>query len=153
MSFLAEGYYENGNLQYRGNFIRGETSGLWEYFYETSIPEAKCYYRNGRTTDSVFCWGPSGKLQRQALEIDTFINYWRAIDYFENGKVSIEGHFIRDGRDSAILNGSFREWYDNGKLKFTAIFKKGWTVGKWKEYDMDGQLKKESEESFSITFE
>jgi antitoxin component YwqK of YwqJK toxin-antitoxin module len=151
LSFLEEGYYENGNLKYRGRYIKGQTSGLWEYFYETNIAEAKCYYENNKSTDTVLCWFPSGKLKRHMVEIDTARNYWHNIDYYENGKINIDCYQINDGADNFILNGLFQEWYDNGKPKFKATFKDGWTVGKWMEFEVNGKLKEESDKSFSIS--
>jgi antitoxin component YwqK of YwqJK toxin-antitoxin module len=151
LTFLEECYYENGKLQYRGQYIKGQTSGLWEYFYESGLNEAKSYYDNGKSTDSIYCWFPSGKLKRHIIEIDTTKNYWHNIDYYENGKKNIECFQTKDSSDNFQLNGLFQEWYDNGQLKFTATFKNGWTVGLWKEYEPDGKLKEESDKSFSIS--
>ena len=153
VTFLEEGYYENGKLKYRGEYIKGQTSGLWEYFYDSGINEAKSYYNNGETKDSVYCWFPSGKLKRHVLEIDTLKKYWFNVDYYENGKKNVECYLTKDSADNFILNGVFQEWYESGQLKFYATFKDGRTVGFWKEYESNGKLKEESNKSFSIVFE
>src|SRR5881398_3522597 len=38
ISFDGERYYENGKLQSKGRYIKGQTCGLWQYFYETGVP-------------------------------------------------------------------------------------------------------------------
>ena len=48
---LWEGFYENGQLEYRGNYIDGEPDGLWEWFYEDGrLIETKTY-RNGELAE------------------------------------------------------------------------------------------------------
>jgi antitoxin component YwqK of YwqJK toxin-antitoxin module len=154
ITFDEEGYYQNGKLEYKGHFLDGQTSGLWEYFYETGIPEAKSYYdRNGKTVDTVHCWYESGKKKRIVIEIDKNKNTWQNIDYFENGNKYVECYQTKDTSDNFKLNGPYKEWYDSGQLKFTATFKDGWTLGKWQVYELNGKLKEESEKPFSITIE
>lgn len=153
LTFQEEGYYENGKLEFRGSYINGETSGLWEYYYETGIQEARSYYHNGNSTDTVLCWYPSGKIKRNKIEIDTTKNYWYNIDFYENGRKYIECYQTKDSTNNIRLNGQFQEWYDSGQLKFSAVLKNDWTVGKWIKYELDGSLKEESEESFSIRYE
>lgn len=153
LSFIEEGYYENGNLEYRGNFIKGQTSGLWKYYYETNIPEAKCYYDKGKVTDTVYCWFPSGKLKRLIVEIDPIKNYWHNVDYYENGAIKIDSYQTKDSLDNFVLNGLFQEWYDNGKFKIIATFKDGWTFGSWKNYKKDGTLIEESDKPLHVTIE
>ena len=150
LNFLVEGYYENGKLEYKGQYIKGQTSGLWEYFYETGRNEAKCYYNEGKSTDTVFCWYPIGKLKRQIVEIDTAKNYWRNIDYFENGNNQVECYQLKDTAGEFKLNGLFQEWFENGQLKFSATFKDSWTIGKWRKYELNGKLKEESDKPFSM---
>ncbi len=151
LSFEEQGFYANGNLEFKGQYLLGQTSGCWEYFYETGINEARAYYVNGKNTDTVICWYPSGKLKRNIIEIDTMKNYWHNIDYYENGQKHIECYQTLDSLNKFMINGEFKEWYDNGFPKFTAFFKDGRTIGVWKEYETDGKLKEESEKSISIS--
>lgn len=154
ITFDEEGYYQNGKLQFRGQYINGKTSGLWEYFYETGIPEAKSYYDSvGKSTESVHCWYESGSKKRDVIEIDKTKKHWRNIDYYENGAKHIECYLTKDSSDKFSLNGLFREWHDNGQLKFVATFKDSWTVGKWQEYELNGKLKEESDKPFRIMFD
>jgi antitoxin component YwqK of YwqJK toxin-antitoxin module len=58
-----------------------------------------------------------------------------------------------DSLDNFKLNGVFKEWFENGQLKFVATFKEGETVGKWQEYESNGKLKEESDKTISITIQ
>lgn len=152
LTFEEKNYHRNGKLKCRGFYINGQTSGLWEYFYETGIQEAKTYYDFGKSTDTVLCWYSSGNIKKTIFEIDTVKNYWHSIDFYESGAKQYECYYTKDRTDSAILNGDFKEWYENGQLKFFAKLENGWTVGKWIEYEeLDGSVKEESNESFLIT--
>ena len=152
LTFEEEGYYENGKLQFKGQYFNGQTSGCWEYYYETGLKEAKSYYNNGKTTDTVFCWSPSGKLKRNFVEIDTAKNYWHCVDYFENGQKSIETYLFKDEFDKWIIEGKWLEWYQYGQLKLEATMKNNSSVGKWTEWDEKGTVKEISEKPFTITF-
>ena|GEM_PF-6925973 len=151
ISFDEERYYENGKLQSKGRYIKGQTCGLWEYFYENGVPQAKCYYQNGITRDTVYCWHPSGKLKRLFLEVDTARHYWHGVDYFENGNKSIESNLFKDSLGNWTVDGKWIEWFDNGKQKFEATIKNNWTVGKWQQWDTLG-IVKEGNKPINITF-
>jgi antitoxin component YwqK of YwqJK toxin-antitoxin module len=140
ISFDEERYYENGKLRCKGRLIKGQTCGLWQYFYETGVPQAKCYYLNGVTRDSVFCWYPSGKLKRNWVEEDSVDHRWHGFDFYENGKKSLECTVHMDSLDIPTIDGEWTEWFDNGNLKFKASIRKNWTVGKWQQWDEAGKL-------------
>ena len=151
VSFDEERFFENGNLQSKGRYIKGQSCGLWQYFYETGIPQAKCYYLNGVTRDSVFCWNSTGSLKRVLIEIDTTNHYWHGFDYFANGKKSIECNLVKDILDNWTVEGNWNEWYENGRDKFQATVKNNWTIGKWQEWDTAGNLKV-GDKPINITF-
>ena len=110
------------------------------------------YYTEGKTTDTVFCWFPSGKLKRNFIEIDTVKNYWYGVDYFEDGQKSIETFLLKNELDKWIIEGKWLEWHQNGQLKLEATMKNNSSVGKWIEWDERGNIKETSEKSFTITF-
>lgn len=151
ISFDEERYYENGKLQSKGRYIKGQTCGLWQYFYETGVPQARCYYLNGTTKDTVYCWYPSGKLKRLLVEIDTVKHKWHGFDCYESGNKSIENNLFNDGYDNWTVNGKWNEWFENGKQKFQATVENNWTMGKWKQWDSAGNLK-EGEKPINIMF-
>ena len=150
ISFDEERYYENGKLQSKGRYIKGQTCGLWQYFYESGIHQAKCYYLNGIARDTVYCWYPSGKLKRLLIEVDTINHRWHGVDYYENGNKSIECNLLKDSLDNWTIYGTWKEWFDNGKDKFQATLKNNWTTGKWQQWDTTGNLT-EGEKAINFT--
>jgi antitoxin component YwqK of YwqJK toxin-antitoxin module len=52
ISFGVERYYSNGQLYCKGQYVKGQTCGLWQYYYSSGIQQAKCYYWNGITRDT-----------------------------------------------------------------------------------------------------
>jgi len=151
ITFLEEKFYENGVLQYRGLIKKGVTNGLWEYYYETGLPQARSYYLDELNTDSVLCWYESGKMKRQMIEIDTSKNYWHNVDYYENGRKMIECYQYLEQKGNFILNGTFKEWFQNGRQKFEINLKDNRSNGKWKEWDSTGKLIEESDREINVT--
>jgi antitoxin component YwqK of YwqJK toxin-antitoxin module len=152
ISFDKERYYENGRLDSKGRYIKGQTCGLWQYFYETGVRQARCYYWNGVTRDSVYCWYPSGNLKRIMAETDTTNHYWHIFQYFDNGIKSFESNLLKDSLNNWKLEGEWAEWYENGKPKIKAILKDNWTVGKWQQWDSAGKLQ-EGDKPLRIRFD
>jgi len=152
ISFDEEQYYENGKLRCKGRFIKGQSCGLWQYYYETGVPQARCYYLNGITRDTVYCWYPSGKLKRNWIEEDTVGHRWHGFDYYENGTKSLDCILHSDSLDNMTVDGEWTEWFDNGQPKFKAVIKKNWTVGKWQQWDHAGNFK-EGDSAINIKFD
>jgi antitoxin component YwqK of YwqJK toxin-antitoxin module len=153
VSFDEERFYVNGPLQSKGRYIKGKACGRWEYFYDTGIPMATCYYQDGVTCDTVYCWYPSGKLKRVLVEIDTIRNYWHGSEYFENGKQSLDNYMFQVQDDKYTVEGPFHEWYENGQLKYKATVKNGYTIGKSQSWNENGMLIGEKIDSLKITFD
>lgn len=151
LAFEEQEFYHNGQLKYKGHYFNGQAFGLWQYFYDDGKPEAKCYYLNGISRDTVYCWYPSGKIKRQLVEIDTVKAYWHGIDYFENGQKSNEAFLLRDSIGNWVVDGSYKEWYVNGKPKLEALLRNNKTVGKWRSWNEQGDTE-EGEKPFPITF-
>ena len=120
-------------------------------YYENGTKQAKAYYAEGRPTDTVFCYYPSGKLKRILVEIDTVLNYWKGTDYFENGNKMIEAHLRKDRTDNWIIQDEWIERYPNGRLKRKALMKDNSSIGKWTEWDKNGNVAKISDKSFKMS--
>ncbi|HEY6901753.1 MAG TPA: hypothetical protein VI233_13955 [Puia sp.] len=137
---IIEKYYENGHLQSRGLDIGDKKSGLWEYYFENGVPQAKCYFNNGINTDTFYCWYPNGKLKRALIEVDTIQHNWHGTDYLEDGKKIVESNLTKDSLNNWILNGEWKSWYHNGKPSFEANIKDNWTTGTWRQWDSTGAI-------------
>lgn len=148
-TFSVLGYYENGQLQYSGQYKGGLAYGKWVTLYEDGTLNSRSYYKDGKLADSLLCWHPSGVVSRLSVEVNPAKDYWHNIDYYESGNKLMECYQVLLA-DKWLVEGSYREWYDTKQLGLQATVKKGWAVGKWRMWDEEGQLIKESEEAFEV---
>ena len=56
-------------------------------------------------------------------------------EYYENGQLKYQSYYI-DGK----LDSSFYEYYSNGKIKREGFLKNDTAIGKWRYYDTLGKL-------------
>mgnify|MGYP000866730843 FL=1 len=105
-----EKFYENGQLEQRGNLINKEPDGLWEWFHKNGQLELRRTYNNG--------------------EID---GLWEG--YYENGQLQLRGNF-KNGK----LDGPYETFYDNGQLEQRGNYKNGKMDGLREYFDKDGNL-------------
>jgi antitoxin component YwqK of YwqJK toxin-antitoxin module len=152
VSFDEERYFENGKLYSKGRYVKGQTCGLWQYFYETGFPQAKCYYLNGISRDTVYCWYSSGILKRFLVEIDTVKHKWHGFDFYESGKKSASYNLFNYGDDKWRVDGEWSEWFKNGQQKFQATVQSNWTAGEWMQWDSAGRLTK-GQKPINLVFE
>ena len=110
-------YFLNGSVESKGQFANDETTGVWEFFYET------------------------GNLKmRGILRQNSNYGLW---EYFnENGKKNMEGTINGKNRE-----GEWKTYYENGQLKEIGEYKTNKRVGLWKIFFEDGALKGEADYS------
>ena len=107
-------YYENGQLQKRNNYKEDKDHGVNERYQENGIIEYRNFFKNG-VRDGV-------------SEL-----------YHENGKLAKKMPYI-DGEENGIW-----EFYDlNGHLDYTESYKKGKYHGVNEYYDDNGNLRDKS---------
>ena len=62
----------------------------------------------------------------------------KIVDINDEGDIILETNCIR-----GKINGSWIEWYDNGKKKYECLYENGYRSGLWKGWHNSGQLWKE----------
>jgi antitoxin component YwqK of YwqJK toxin-antitoxin module len=108
-------YYLNGTIESKGQFADNETTGVWEFFFET------------------------GNLKmRGILRHNSNYGLWEY--FYESGKKSMEGTI--NGKDR---EGEWKSYYENGQLKEVGEYKNNKRDGLWKLYYEDGALKGEAD--------
>ena len=105
-----EKFYENGQLEQRGNLKNKEPDGLWEWFHKNGQLEQRRTYNNG--------------------EMD---GLWEG--YYENGQLQLRGNY-KNGK----LNGPYETFHDNGQLEQRGNYKNGKMDGLREYFDKDGNL-------------
>ncbi len=108
-------YFLNGNIESKGQFINGETAGVWEFYYET------------------------GRLKMRGI-VRQNSNYGLWEYFYESGNKSMEG--VIQGKSK---EGDWKIFYESSELKETGRFMDNKRNGFWRTYFEDGVLKGEIE--------
>jgi antitoxin component YwqK of YwqJK toxin-antitoxin module len=101
-------YFLNGNTESKGQFVNNETTGVWEFFYETGTVKMRGILRQGS-------------------------NYGLWEYFFENGQRSMTGTI--DGRNR---EGEWKIFYESGELKEIGNYAKNNRTGHWTTFFEDG---------------
>lgn len=128
-------YNTSGKIEQTGSFNNGRPDGLWNWYYEDgSILKEEEYFqgqRDGLSTE----YSSSGVIIAQGQYSDGEKNgEWK----YRFGEYSETGKYITGLRD-----GSWRAYYENGKLKFKGAYVQGNPDGQQIFYYEDGKTKEE----------
>jgi antitoxin component YwqK of YwqJK toxin-antitoxin module len=108
-------YFLNGNVESKGQFINGETAGIWEFYFETG-----------------------GIKMRGIVRQNSNYGLWEY--FYENGVKSMEG--VIQGKSK---EGDWKIYYESSELKETGRFMDNKRNGFWRTYFEDGTIKGEIE--------
>lgn len=62
-----EAYYENGNMEYSGEYKNDTEHGKWNYYYENGNIKAEEQWSNGTENGTFKEYHPDGKLAREII--------------------------------------------------------------------------------------
>jgi hypothetical protein len=62
-----EEYYDNGQLDTKGNYINDEKDGYWEWYYSNGDPECKGSYKNGKGEGTWRFYDKNDGLKRKSI--------------------------------------------------------------------------------------
>ena len=97
-------YYENGNIQIKGQLDNNRNVGTWKYFYESGVLESEGYFVNDQPDGKWFWYSLSGKLKEEgSYKQGRRVGLWR--NYDDNGNVIQEKGFSFD--DTTTVNVDF----------------------------------------------
>ena len=132
-------WYENGQIQLKGNFkpyevlaedCRAERSSRYVFPARDS--------KHGKWTE----WYENGqKKLEQHYKCGRFIGTW--IYWYENGQKKSVSNYIDGGlpgRRSSIVDGQFTVWHENGQKRSEGHYKKNRLEDKLTEWDENGQI-------------
>jgi antitoxin component YwqK of YwqJK toxin-antitoxin module len=149
-------WYENGKTFAETEVSSNLTLQKWKilrpdetpYFEKTDKITVTEIYPNGspyhvisaktgeKQTSEIFFY-PSYKLQMTGTSINNQrVDKW--CYWYENGNPWSEGYY-KNGANDSIRN----VWYENGKKRYEGFYRNGKEAGKWKFFDVKGQLAKE----------
>ena len=132
-----EAFYPDGARQSVGEYINGDSLGLWQEWYMSGGNKfEKTFGELGKLKGRTIVWMPSG----DTLEFKTYNDrgelegrytlFWR-----DNGEVHEQGEY-KDGK----RHGIWTRWYHNGQMEYGHEYDRGRSVGRWIDFGIDGHI-------------
>lgn len=91
---------------------------------QTKLRENKLYY-----------WFKAGKIHNSMSNSGGFVLHDQYSKYFKSNQLAEQGKF-----DYGLKTGTWRTWYENGKIKHIENWRKGYKEGVFKVYDSLGEI-------------
>ncbi|MBK8612249.1 MAG: toxin-antitoxin system YwqK family antitoxin [Flavobacteriales bacterium] len=131
-------YYADGKVAEKATWVKGVQQGPFEQFFDNGQPKARSTYQKGQPEGTMTYFFPSGKKEIEGKMVNGDRDgTWY---YFnEDGTVQIQilyktGTYVKDRKE----NGTFKEYYDQDKLKSEVTYKAGRKEGRFTEWNNDG---------------
>ena len=121
-------YWDNGKLMSEKSYEEGLRVGEFKDYYENGELEHNIIFEKGVYISCV------GYYKNGAVEHEKDTD--RNVFYYKNGKLLGEGNKNKNDE----LEGLFKEYYKNGKLKRESNYKNGEEDGVFKQYHKNGRL-------------
>lgn len=154
-------YHQNGQVKGKGEYKDGKRIGEWTFFHPNGKTEQKGKYdKKGRAQGEWKWYYESGNLLRE----ETYLNDLREgpmTEYSDTGNIVTKGEFVEgmkegkwvyymgDYRDEGEykggqMSGEWKSWHTStGKIKSSGSFIDGNPDGRYKEYNIAGNILQE----------
>jgi len=130
-------WYENGQIQTVGNYIKDKEDSIWIYYSLNNIVLSEGNFKKGMKDGKWDFYYDDGSISHTGIykddRVDEKWNY-----YYQNGNVMQEMNYIRDH-----LNGEWTSWYEEGSLHEKGFLKEDLKVGEWTIYHLNGTINEE----------
>ena len=151
-------YYENGNKETEGNFIKDRREGLWTSWFETGEKKSELNYKNGDLDGFGIYWHENGEKKSEGLHTKNYkTDVWRhyyeskklkGIERYSNNLILLETFYPNGKIESKgnIINERFEDewsyWNAEGRLILKGNFLNGLKNGEWLRYFANGEILK-----------
>jgi antitoxin component YwqK of YwqJK toxin-antitoxin module len=127
--------YENGEIQYRGEFSHGEPIGTFERFYDDGILQAVIEYRNSSENYATLYYPEIEVRMAEGRYIDQERDsVWTF--YSEEGSLT-----SKESYQNGEKEGSTEIYYEDGSISERIMFKGDVKNGAWEQYFNNGNPK------------
>jgi hypothetical protein len=118
-----EGYFGNGELYTKGEYVDGKMNGLWESFYNNGQLLISQTYLMGVENGNGISYYENGAIKEKSTTING-VMVGNFEFYYDNGQLMVSGHFV-DGK--MVVDESHKRVENYDGLKFSVD--KGFKVG------------------------
>lgn len=130
----AEVFTENGKLMAQGNYIDKQKDSTWVYLNENGTPKSFENWTKGKKTGLEVIFYNNADTAEVMLWKDEKLN-GPWRQYFANGKLKLKTIMVDDQYD-----GDTFFYHDNGKLNIKGKYVSGYRNGSWYHYNRDGSI-------------
>lgn len=131
-------FFADGKVAEKATWAKGVQQGVFEQRFDNGQVKHKATYQQGEPEGVVTYYYPSGKKEIEG----SMVNGDRDGSWYyfnEDGTVQIQvlykqGEYVKDRKE----NGTFKEFYDDEKLKSEVTYKAGRKEGRFTEWNDDG---------------
>jgi antitoxin component YwqK of YwqJK toxin-antitoxin module len=141
---LYKQYLESGLVEVQGAYKNDKKVGIWYYILDAQGSKNINTYDNEGNANGLFlehCFSsPKSRLSEGYYKTDKKDGIWK--EYFcpsDSLKVSDKLQKLTT-YSLGVLNGTYTEYYSNGKVKVNGEYKSNMQNGEWKEFDKNGNL-------------
>ena len=135
-------YHKNGKVESEGKYVEGLPQGQWKWFYDNGVSRRKDYYRRGKEDGESLETDTDGRIITQG----EYINGYREGEwYYHVGDHTEKGSYVDGERD-----GKWIYEYEDGSLNFVGEYIRGLATGKHRWYYANGQIKMEGKYSSGV---
>jgi len=114
---LYEGWYENGQQKYKHNYKDDNRHGLYEFWYENGQQKYKHNYKDGNCHGLYEGWYKNGQQEyKHNYKDDNRHGLYEG--WYENGQQKYKYNYKDDNR-----HGLYEGWYENGQQEYKYNYK------------------------------
>lgn len=138
-------YYETGELMYEGEWKNNQQEGIWKLYYEDGTLKRENVFKN-HEKNSLKEYDIEGNLVLEELELeyDKMNNIRHSIrkTYLKSGVLNTESKLKNRGRGN-FLHGPCKEYFEGGQLMSEGEYSGAIKSGTWKFYYESGKIKRQ----------
>lgn len=128
-------YDSTENIHYEGNIEDGKIEGIWRTYYPSGNLYATANYHKGKLDGIAYFYHDNARQVKMAeAEYDGDVLDGTYTEFYTNGKVK-----ARIMYEDGLRHGETVFFYDNGNIKMQSKYKKGKRSGKSTVYDQNGK--------------
>lgn len=126
-----------GQLDKKGQYRDDKKTGIWEAYHAGGKVHAVETFKNGNQIGESIYYYAEGNIKISILYNEEGKKHGITKEYFTNSVVAIEGQYDQD-----TPSGTWKEYYENGKLKELYSYESGLWHGVYEKYYPNGTLAK-----------
>jgi len=135
---VSREWFDNGQLKHEVRFKEGQRNGLSKYWYKNGQLRSEGNWNNWNRNGVFKTWYENGQLQSERHFAKDERNGIQK-GWYENGNLKFEYNAKADGNESESLVNSL---YDNSKTELGVVLsEKGNLDGMYREWHVDGKIK------------